>query len=401
MPPAARAVRGAGVAGIFVTALLLVRHAFHPGDMTEPGVMMVEAAAYTITVKIIGVLAMEWGIRKKDQDTAFIAQAFLYISLTMALFGQIIFKNPLVSTESVGTLPIINGLLALYLIPGILLGVQAWQCARRELPTRAKFNAICALVMGVLFLSFEARWFFHEGGVLTLFNAGYLRLDFLESSTYAPLWLLLAGAVAWVGMKKVKPALVQAGFALQAASVGWVAFALLLLFNPLLTKHSVGAMVLVNGITAGFLIPAAILIAGASIYHRERRFMQANIAAWTGYVLLFIGYSLTIRQYFQGEFLDATSPAMGVAERYAYSAGWVLLAIAFLVVGIITKKHRPRYASLAMMIIGVIKVGYDIFLLQDLYRIFSLAGLGIGLLLITFLYQKYVFKAQDEEEDVA
>ena len=92
---------------------------------------------------------------------------------------------------------------------------------------------------------------------------------------------------------------------------------------------------------------------------------------------------------------------MIVAERYAYSAGWVLLAVAYLVTGIVTRKHRPRYASLAIMIIGVIKVGYDIFLLQDLYRIASLAGLGIGLLAMTFIYQKYVFKAQEEEEEVA
>ncbi len=399
LPPVARAVRGAGITGLFITAILLVRHAFHPGDMTEPGVMMIEAAAYTITVKVMGVLAMEWGIRKDDEDTAFIAQTFLYVSFAMAVLGQLLFKNPLVSTDSIGTWPIINGLIVLYLIPGALFGVQAWQCVRRGLQGRAKFNALCAVVMAVIFLTLESRWLFHDAGVLTLFQNGKLALDFLEASTYAPLWLTLGCALSWVGMRKVKPALVQSGFIVQSAAVGWVIFALLMLFNPLLTKHSVGALYIANGITAGFLIPAAILIASSTFYQRERRLLQANIAAWTGHVLLFIGYSLTIRQFFQGEFLDALG--MGVAERYVYSAGWVLLAVAYLVVGIITGKHRPRYASLAIMIIGVIKVGYDIFLLQDLLRIISLAGLGLGLLVMTFLYQKYVFKAQEEEEDIA
>jgi uncharacterized membrane protein len=399
MPPAQRFVRGAGLTGLFVTALLMVRHAFHPGNMTEPGVMMVEAAAYTITVKIVGILAMEWGIRKDDKDTATIAQAFLNFSLVMAVLGQIIFKNPLVSHESVGALPIVNGLLALYLIPAGLLAVQAWQCERRGSLIRAKVNAVAALVMAVLFLSFESRWFFHDAGVLTLFRNGQLQLSFLESSTYAPLWLLLGAALSYLGMKKAKPVLVQSGFGVQAFAVGWIFFALVLLFNPILSENSVGALYIINGITAGFLLPAAILIASSAIYQRERRALLTNITVWTGHALLFIGYSLTIRHFFHGEFLSAQG--MLVAERYAYSAGWVLLAVAFLVVGILTGKHRPRYASLAIMIIGVIKVGYDIFLLQDLYRIASLAGLGIGLLAMTFIYQKYVFKAQEEEEEVA
>ncbi len=399
MAPMQRFVRNAGVTGLFVTAILMVRHAFHPGNMTEASVMMVEAAAYTVTVKVLGVLAMEWAIRKKDSDTEAIAQAFLYVSLAMAVLGQILFKNPLVSRESVGTIPIFNGLLVLYLLPTALIAVQAWQCVRRDLLGRAKFNAVCAMVMAVLFLSFEARWFFHDGGVLTLFQNGTLQLGFIESSTYAPLWLLLGAGITWLGLKKAKPALIEGGFGLQAFAVGWVVFALLMLFNPIFGKNPVGAMVLINGITAGFLLPAAILIACSTLYQRAKCITLANISAWTGHALLFIGYSLTIRHFFQGEFLSA--PGMGVTERYAYSAGWVLLALAFLVVGIFTGKHRPRYASLAIMIIGVIKVGYDIFLLQDLLRIISLAGLGVGLLLVTFMYQKYVFKAQEEEEDVA
>lgn len=51
-----------------------------------------------------------------------------------------------------------------------------------------------------------------------------------------------------------------------------------------------------------------------------------------------------------------------------------------------------RWASLAVMLLAVGKVFLlDTARLRDLYRVFSLLGLGLSLLLLAFLYQRFVF----------
>jgi uncharacterized membrane protein len=52
-----------------------------------------------------------------------------------------------------------------------------------------------------------------------------------------------------------------------------------------------------------------------------------------------------------------------------------------------------RWGSLAVMLAAVLKVFlWDLSELRDLYRVFSLLGLGASLLLLAFLYQKVVFR---------
>jgi uncharacterized membrane protein len=82
-----------------------------------------------------------------------------------------------------------------------------------------------------------------------------------------------------------------------------------------------------------------------------------------------------------------------VAERYAYSAAWILFGTALLVAGIATKGKALRYASLAVMLLSVGKVFlYDTSNLSDLYRVFSFLGLGVSLLALAWVYQRFVFR---------
>jgi len=52
-----------------------------------------------------------------------------------------------------------------------------------------------------------------------------------------------------------------------------------------------------------------------------------------------------------------------------------------------------RYASLVVMLLAVGKVFlFDTRNLSDLYRVFSFLGLGLSLLLLAWLYQRFVFR---------
>ncbi|HKV07304.1 MAG TPA: DUF2339 domain-containing protein, partial [Thermoanaerobaculia bacterium] len=81
------------------------------------------------------------------------------------------------------------------------------------------------------------------------------------------------------------------------------------------------------------------------------------------------------------------------AERYSYSAAWVLLGVLLLALGVLGKGKTLRYASLAVMMLAVAKVFlYDTANLSDLYRVFSFLGLGASLLLLAWVYQRFVFR---------
>ena len=65
-----------------------------------------------------------------------------------------------------------------------------------------------------------------------------------------------------------------------------------------------------------------------------------------------------------------------------------------LVAGIVTRGSVLRYGSAAVMLLAVAKVFLvDLAHLQDLYRVFSLFGLGVSLMLLAYLYQRFVFGA--------
>jgi uncharacterized membrane protein len=63
------------------------------------------------------------------------------------------------------------------------------------------------------------------------------------------------------------------------------------------------------------------------------------------------------------------------------------------VLGILRRGKALRYASLAVTLLAVGKVFlYDTSNLSDLYRVFSFLGLGISLLALAWVYQRFVFR---------
>ena len=87
--------------------------------------------------------------------------------------------------------------------------------------------------------------------------------------------------------------------------------------------------------------------------------------------------------------------SLSVAESYAYSAVWLGFALALFGAGIRLGKPYIRYAGLGVMVIVVLKVFlWDMSSLEGLYRIASFIGLGLCLVGIGWLYQRFVQKAE-------
>jgi uncharacterized membrane protein len=168
--------------------------------------------------------------------------------------------------------------------------------------------------------------------------------------------------------------------------------------NPAWNPLGVGATPIFNLLLVAYGVPALLLGLHALAWARWGKPEASRTAGQTALVLVFALVTLEVRQAFRGPRLDLGTASHG--EQYAYSAAWVLLGTALLVAGILRRRgSRPlRLAALAVMALAVLKVFlYDTAHLTDLYRVLSFLGLGLSLLLLAWLYQKFIFRERDPE----
>jgi uncharacterized membrane protein len=128
-----------------------------------------------------------------------------------------------------------------------------------------------------------------------------------------------------------------------------------------------------------------------------------------GLVLVFAYLTLEVRHAFHGAIL--VGGRTSDAEWYSYSVVWLAYAGALLALGFQRRDPRLRHAALAIVLVTVLKVFvWDMAELSGLYRAASFLGLGLSLVAIGWLYQRFVLPspggvanggAKDEPRDGA
>ena len=117
-----------------------------------------------------------------------------------------------------------------------------------------------------------------------------------------------------------------------------------------------------------------------------------------GFVLIFAYLSLETTRAFEGPVFNWSRHSDG--ELYAYSIVWLVYALALLVLGIVFARSFLRYASLAVLVVTVGKVFLvDMAGLTGLYRVGSFLGLGLSLIGIGYIYQRFVFPRPGSAQD--
>jgi uncharacterized membrane protein len=77
-------------------------------------------------------------------------------------------------------------------------------------------------------------------------------------------------------------------------------------------------------------------------------------------------------------------------QQLSLSGVWLLYSIVLMVAGIWRRRRGIRIASMVLFGFTILKIFiYDLSFLETLYRIFSFVGLGVILLAVSYLYQKY------------
>ena len=273
-----------------------------------------------------------------------------------------------------------------YGVPAAAFLAAAWMFRRRGADLAVTVLEAGALGFALLLAAFEVR-IFVEGRI----DAPSLTL--LELSIHALVWLATGW---WRGRAyAVSHRPLDGWYALVLIVLGAAASlpGALLFLNPALTGENVGDWPVINKLLLAYLIPAglAVLISGdlAAIARMRALVLPTRVA---GLVLALAWVTLETKRLFQGPIMSAWHQSD--REYYAYSVVWLLSAFVLLGAGIGLKRETLRHAALAVLLLVVLKVFvFDMADLEGLYRVGSFLGLGLSLVVIGWLYQRFVFPA--------
>lgn len=368
---------------VFSLVTLEVRHYFHRDAILGPESVLEETASYVsawLVLAVLSVLAARGAARGVAEGAA---KAFAGLAVVFLVGGLLLAQNPLWHDASVAGWKIVNTLVPMYGLPTALLLVLAWRMRTWEPKALPIALAVAGVVSFFGLVTLEVRhWFL--GDVLRGPPPSTA-----ETAAYVCAWLALALAARTAARGVARPTALPAAYAFSAAGMAAAWLGLLLVRNPRWHHEAVGAVPVLNELLLLYGLPAILCFTMARWVQRDAGRLAMSLAV-TGLVATFALVTLQVRQAFRGEYL--TGPAAAGPELYAYSVAWIVFGLVLLGLGVMTRGLVLRWASLAVMLLAVGKVFLvDAAQLRDLYRVLSLFGLGISLMLLAFVYQRFVF----------
>ncbi len=222
-------------------------------------------------------------------------------------------------------------------------------------------------------------------------------------------WALNGLAILGLWIRLDHPGLKYFGLALLgAATVRLVA-------NPeVLGYHVRGGVPVLNWISYTYLVPAAaLLFSGRFLRSREvnrlvdweerlyptRYPIGAAACGLAAVVVVFAWINLAIADIFaSGPNLELSFQRLPARDATT-SVAWAVYALVLLAIGVKSKSSSLRWLSLGLLVVTLGKVFlHDLGELEDLYRVGSLVGLALSLIIVSLVYQRFVFRSDPEDD---
>jgi len=272
----------------------------------------------------------------------------------------------------IGLLPLAQALL----LGGLLLALLRTEKVEERYPGRLALIAGAALAFLTLAipLQFEKEW-------ITLG------------------WALEVAALSWLYTR-----IPHRGLLHWTTALGGVVLIRLTLNPAVFEYHARSTQPVLNWYLYTYLIAAgSFFLAGFFLRRTQDRYgilpKISSLCAAAGTLLLFLLLNIEIADYYStGDHL-AFNFSAGLAQDLTYTLAWAIFAIALLVAGIVARKRPARIASLALLVIAILKCFlHDLGRLGGLYRVGSLLGLALCLGFVAILLQKFVFLPKERRE---
>lgn len=279
-----------------------------------------------------------------------------------------------------------------YGIPALAFFAAGWLFKQRLNDLAVTVMESGAFVFALLLVALEIR-IFTEGRIaaeeLTLFELALHTLVWLGAGW----WRLRSFAAAGRAIDKWW-AIVLIGLGLAGVILGQ-----LLILNPLFSYDSIGDKPIFNALLVAYLAPAILIGLIAYTLPSVVKVPHARIGLFALALILVLAWvTLETKRFFQGPILSFSAASDG--EYYAYSVVWLISSLVLLAVGLWRKAPWLRHGALAILILTVCKVFLsDMAALGGLYRVASFLGLGLFLVGIGYVYQRYVFTDKKAENE--
>ena len=243
-----------------------------------------------------------------------------------------------------------------------------------------------AIVFAALLVFFEIRHAVHGGDPL----AGDFTL--LETGLVATESLAFAILLTRLDIRRTDPVYRWGALAFRVMSFFYCIVGLFLGVNPLFSSYPVSGGVVFNSLILAYLLPS--ILAGVLAYvernTRPRPYVLAS--AILSLLLQWAYVALEIRRIFHGPVLTL-SLGFTQGEQWSYSVALLVIGIALLGFGMIRDNRFARIASGVYLVLAVLKVFIiDLSNLEGVMRALSFIGLGLVLIGIGLVYQRFLVR---------
>lgn len=307
---------------------------------------------------------------------------WIMVTALVGVLFRIGWDPTLVGAEALSRTPFLNQLLPGYGIPALLALLSAYEM--RNWPGNRVRNALQGLasLLGLLAIAILVRHAMN-GGVL---DSSAPTLG--EQSIYTLLVAGLSGILMTLDLKSPSPVFRYGSMVAGGVAIAQTVSLHLGALNPYFTGESTGSWPLINLLMIGYLLPG-LAYAGLAFYARDKRPLPyVVLLALSGAVLGFAWVTLSVRRFWQGEFI-AFWKGFEQAETYSYSVAWLAIGVGLLALGSRFDARSLRIASAVIVILTVAKVFLiDMANLEGVLRALSFIGLGFVLIGIGLFYQK-------------
>lgn len=282
------------------------------------------------------------------------------------------------------------------------------------------------------------------GPLLLIFLFLFMKEPWGESSiSLKNLFLVMVLVSGFLAIKVIKSTVLQPGLPLDifmdktaamavGSAFGWVIYGLAMLVWPKRLDRPfrlAGFVLMTLGFGKALLFPfrysadfgamqpllnkPTLLFAfciGILIWLTKRRyddtwpfpgFAPSKIFATMLAVIVFCFLNIEIASVFGAAGKSFSLLARGnLAHQLGYSLGWLIYAIVLLVAGIKWNAVKARQAALILVLITSFKIFFkDLWALGQLYRVASFVGLAVILMLVSYLYQRFLTNSGDKANE--
>ncbi len=341
-----------------------------------------------------------WQFRRFDTDHAGITLAWYLGFQTALVLFPFLFQSRMTGRLLPWMASALAGPVHFFLVHRVVKA--AWPNSYMGLlPALFAIPALAALARAIQVAAGGER---HQKSVLAFFGGVALFfITLIFPIQFDRQWLTLGWAVEGMALLWLLHRISHEGLKWTGVGLLTVVFIRLALNPSVLQYHMRSGTPVFNWYLYTYGVTSLCLFAGATLLNPPRDQLKGIAVPpylrAMGTILAFWLLNIEIADYFSVGTSIQFDFSGNFARDMAYSLGWAVFALILLVVGIHRKTRPARYAGIGLLTITMLKLFlHDLWSLGGLYRIGSFIGLALVLIVVSFLYQRYLAPSADGKQ---